>query len=141
MLDPAAVPAAGREAADMAYTALVVEDHETNRQLMCRWLEKRGFRVLARPTAAEALSVLDRQQPDIILLDLSLPDMDGWTLARRLKACEATRAIPLIAVTARAMPGDRAKALQAGCDEYVSKPINFSLLLATMDQLLRSETH
>ena len=115
---------------------LLVEDNELNRDMLSRRLIRRGYEVVMAGDGAEALVGAARERPDLILLDMSLPTMDGWEAARRLKADIALRAIPVIALTAHAMSGDRERALDAGCDEFDTKPIEFDRLLAKMASLL-----
>jgi hypothetical protein len=134
--EPAIPPAADDAPPARAGKVLLVEDDSTTRAILARRLSGRGFRVVevADGLGAEAAVVAER--PDVVLLDLSLPGKDGWTLATALKAEPATRPIPIIGLTAHAMPGDRERALQAGCDEYESKPVDFPRLLRKMDVML-----
>lgn len=115
---------------------LLVEDNELNRDMLSRRLIRRGYEVVMATDGAEALTAAARERPDLILMDMSLPTMDGWEASRRLKADEALRGIPVIALTAHAMSGDRERALDAGCDEFDTKPVEFDRLLAKMEQLL-----
>ena len=114
---------------------LLVEDNEMNRDMLSRRLQRRDFEVFVAVDGGEALEKAT-QQADLILLDMSLPVMDGWTVAGRLKGEEGTRSIPIIALTAHAMVGDREKALAAGCDDYETKPIDFPRLLSKIEALL-----
>jgi two-component system, cell cycle response regulator DivK len=116
---------------------LVVEDNELNRDVLSRRLARRGFEVLVAIDGANGLEVVDAAHPDLILLDLAMPHVDGWECARRLKAREQTRAIPIIALSAHAMLGERQKALDAGCDDFDTKPLDFPALLEKMDRLLQ----
>lgn len=116
---------------------LLVEDNEMNRDMLSRRLERRGHEVAIAVDGAEGVSMAHAQKPDLILLDMSLPVLDGWEAARQLKAADDTRAIPIIALTAHAMAGDREKALDAGCDDYDTKPIELPRLLGKMDALLQ----
>lgn len=120
---------------DMAHI-LVIEDNALNRELTRRQLELAGYTVVEAADGAAGLRAVWTAHPDLIVLDLSMPLFDGWTLARQLKAAAETRAIPIIAVTAHALSGDRAKALAAGCDEYEAKPVDFPRLLTKMQALL-----
>lgn len=120
----------------MAHTILIVEDNELNTEMLRRRLEKRGYNVVDERDGNQVTPLLEQFRPDMILMDLSLPGMDGWTLAGMLKANPHTRPIPIIAVTAHAMPGDRERALQAGCDDYITKPIDFQLLTRTIEKYL-----
>jgi CheY-like chemotaxis protein len=115
---------------------LLVEDNEMNRDMLGRRLQRRGFEVLIAVDGAEGVAMTEREGPDLILMDMSLPILDGWEATRRLKAEPKTRAIPIIALTAHAMEGDRDKALEAGCDDYDTKPIEFARLLGKMEALL-----
>jgi CheY-like chemotaxis protein len=108
---------------------LLVEDNEMNRDMLSRRLAKRGFEVVMAVDGAEGASMARSAAPDLILMDMSLPVMDGWTATRVLKADAATRGIPVIGLTAHAMAGDREKCLEAGCDEYDTKPVDFPRLL------------
>ena len=115
---------------------LLVEDNEMNRDMLSRRLARRGFKVEIAVDGQEGLDKASSASPDLILLDMSLPVMDGWEVARRLKADAGTQTIPTIALTAHAMAGDREKALEAGCDEYDTKPVEFKRLLRKIQDLL-----
>lgn len=108
---------------------LLVEDNEMNRDMLSRRLAKRGFEVVMAVDGEEGVSMARSAAPDLILMDMSLPVMDGWTATRTLKADASTSAIPVIGLTAHAMAGDREKCLEAGCDEYDTKPVDFPRLL------------
>ena len=120
---------------------LIVEDNEMNRDVLSRRLVRRGYDVLLATDGAHGLAMAAMHGPDLILMDLGLPEIDGWECTRRLKADDTTKHIPVIALTAHAMVGDRQRALEAGCDEFDTKPIDFVGLLNKMDRLLepRSE--
>jgi CheY-like chemotaxis protein len=118
---------------------LLVEDNEMNRDMLSRRLKKRGFDVAVAVDGQDGLDQLDAQAPDLVLLDMDLPVIDGWEVARRIKASDETKAIPIIALTAHAMVGDREKALAAGCDDYDTKPIDLRRLLAKIATLLPGE--
>ena len=120
----------------MTATILLVEDDEMNRDMLSRRLELLSYRVLLAGDGVEAVAVARAAAPDLILMDMSLPELDGWQAARRLKAADATRSIPVIALTAHAMASDRNKALQAGCDDYDTKPVDLERLVRKMDALL-----
>lgn len=105
-------------------TVLVVDDQEMNLTLLSYLLTAHGYTVVTAPGAQEALAAIARQRPALILMDMQMPDIDGFELTRRLKADPATAAIPIVAVTSFAMSGDRERALAAGCDGYISKPID-----------------
>lgn len=115
---------------------LLVEDNEMNRDMLSRRLLRRGFEVVVAGDGEQGLAVAREQPPDLILMDMSLPILDGWEASRRLKADEVTRHIPVIALTAHAMAGDRDRALEAGCEDYDTKPIEFPRLLEKIDRIL-----
>ncbi|CAN5854933.1 response regulator [soil metagenome] len=115
---------------------LLVEDNEMNRDMLGRRLQRRGFQVLIAVDGAEGLAMAQRDGPDLILMDMSLPVIDGWEATRRLKATPETQAIPIIALTAHAMLGDREKAMEAGADDYDTKPIELDRLLGKIEALL-----
>jgi CheY-like chemotaxis protein len=115
---------------------LIVEDNAMNRDALSRRLVSRGYDVAVAADGTNALAAAGAGQPDLILMDLGMAEMDGWECARRLKADPVTRHIPIIALTAHAMSDDREKALQAGCDEFDTKPIDFVGLLQKMTALL-----
>ena len=120
-------------------TILVIEDNETNRDMLSRRLARKGYEVLIAVDGVEGVAVARAKAPDLILMDMSLPILDGWEATRRLKANPATRTIPVIALTAHAMAGDREKALDAGCDEYETKPVEFQRLLSKIEVLLNGK--
>ena len=115
---------------------LLVEDNEMNRDMLMRRLIRRGYEVATASDGEEALEKARTEQPDVILMDLSLPGIDGWKVTRLLKADEEHRAIPIIALTAHAMTSDRDNALAAGCDDYDTKPVDFDRLLTKVENLL-----
>ena len=117
---------------------LLVEDNEMNRDMLSRRLVRRKFDVDLAVDGQEALDKTRAHTPDLILLDMSLPVKDGWTVAEELKADAATKNIPIIALTAHAMVGDREKALAAGCDEYETKPIDFKRLVSKIEAMLEA---
>jgi two-component system, cell cycle response regulator DivK len=108
---------------------LLVEDNEMNREMLTRRLERRGYEVIMAVDGQDAIAVARATKPDLILMDMNLPTVDGWTATKKLKASPATSSIPIIALTAHAMAGDREKALAAGCDDYDTKPIEFARLM------------
>ena len=108
---------------------LLVEDNELNRDMLTRRLKRKGFSVICAENGLEGINCALSEKPNIILLDLSLPIIDGWTAAKKLKANNETMSIPIIALTAHAMKGDKEKAINAGCDEYDTKPVDFERLL------------
>jgi CheY-like chemotaxis protein len=115
---------------------LLVEDQEMNRDMLSRRLKKRGYEVAIAVDGAEGLEKARADTPDLILMDMSLPVIDGWEATRQLKADESTRSIPVVALTAHAMSTDRERALEAGCDAYETKPVELPRLLETMEKLL-----
>ncbi len=115
---------------------LLVEDNEMNREMLSRRLIKRGFEIVFAVTGREAIDKALSELPNLILMDLSLPDVDGWEATRRIKGQQETAAIPVIALTAHAMSGDREKALQAGADDYDTKPVEFTRLLQKIEYFL-----
>ena len=116
---------------------LLVEDNEMNRDMLSRRLQRKGYTVAMAEDGLQGVAMAASESPDLILLDMSLPLLDGWEAARRIKASPATRRIPVIALTAHAMSGDREKALEAGCDEYDTKPVEFARLLMKIEAILR----
>lgn len=119
---------------------LLVEDNPLNRDMLSRRLVKRGFEVLTAEDGLQGVDSATRLLPDLVLMDMSLPGIDGWEATRRLKALEATRGIPVIALTAHAMAEERARALAAGCDDFDTKPVDFTRLLDKMNALLAGRT-
>jgi len=115
---------------------LYVEDNEDNLHIIQRRLGRLGYEIIAAGDGGEGVTTAERETPDLILMDLSLPTMDGWEATRRLKASAATARIPVIALSAHAMAGDREKALAAGCDDYDTKPIDLQRLLGKIRALL-----
>jgi CheY-like chemotaxis protein len=119
------------------FTALIVEDNEALREMFRRRLVRRGYTAELAADGEEGLVKAIDLGPNIILLDMNLPGKSGWTIASELKSEARTRGIPIIAITAHAMRGDREQALKVGCNDYVSKPINFHALFKSMDELLQ----
>ncbi|MGG5810151.1 response regulator [Falsiroseomonas sp. CW058] len=115
---------------------LLVEDHEELWDFLSRRLKRRGFEVVLAHDGQDGVDKARAEQPDVILLDMNLPVMDGWTAARTLRGDGTTARIPIIALTAHAMSGDRGKVLEAGCDDYHPKPVDFSKLVAQIDAAL-----
>jgi two-component system, cell cycle response regulator DivK len=115
---------------------LLVEDNEMNRDMLSRRLTRRGFEVVFAVNGKDGVDLAKSEKPDIILMDMSLPVMDGWEATRYVKSDAATRAVPVIGLTAHAMSGDREKALEAGCDDYDTKPVEFDRLIEKMERLL-----
>ncbi|RME12181.1 MAG: response regulator [Ardenticatenia bacterium] len=116
---------------------LLVEDNELNRDMLARRLKRRGFEVLTAVDGEEALALVRSEMPDIVLMDMSLPKMDGWTATKHIKEDSQTAHIPVLALTAHAMIGDRERALEVGCDEYETKPVDFQRLLQKIEMLLQ----
>jgi two-component system cell cycle response regulator DivK len=117
-------------------TILIVEDNEMNRDMLSRRLQRRGFDILLATDGAEGLAATRERNPDLVLMDMSLPIIDGWEATRQLKSDERTRQIPIIALTAHAMSGDRQRAVDAGCDDFDTKPIELARLLEKIEQCL-----
>ena len=115
---------------------LLVEDNEMNRDMLSRRLARRGYEVVIATDGAQAVAMAESEAPALILMDMSLPVLDGWEATRRIKANPALRAIPIIALTAHAMAGDREKTLEAGCEDYDTKPIELPRLLGKVEALL-----
>jgi CheY-like chemotaxis protein len=115
---------------------LLVEDNEMNRDMLSRRLERRGYQVLIAVDGEEGIAAAREHHPDLILMDMSLPVLDGWESTRRLKLAPETQAIPVLALTAHAMAGERDKALAAGCNDYDTKPVDFARLLGKIETLL-----
>jgi len=115
---------------------LLVEDNEMNRDMLSRRLQRKGYEVVIAVDGAEGVAMARAEEPQLILMDMSLPVLDGWEATRQLKAAAETRAIPVIALTAHAMAGDREKAIAAGCDDYDTKPIELPRLLTKIEALL-----
>ncbi len=118
---------------------LIVEDNEMNRDMLSRRLIKKGYQVEIAVDGQEGHDMAHSLKPDLILLDMSLPIMDGWEVARRLKGDDDTKGIPIIALTAHAMAGDREKSLEAGCDDYDTKPVDFKRLRSKIDGILGAD--
>lgn len=119
---------------------LLVEDNEMNRDMLSRRLGRREFEVIMAVDGQAGIEAAESQSPDLILMDMSLPKVDGWEATRRLKANAATQSIPVLALTAHAMEGERQKALAAGCNDYDTKPIELDRLLKKMESLLGAES-
>lgn len=120
----------------MSSKILLVEDNEMNRDMLARRLQRRGFEVVMASDGKQGVEMCRAEQPDLVLMDLSLPVMDGWEATETLKADEATAHIPIIALTAHALESDRTKALDTGCDAFETKPVNIGRLLQAMSEFL-----
>jgi len=115
---------------------LIVEDNEMNRDMLSRRLVRRGYEIIMAVDGEEGIAAAKSKNPDLILMDMSLPVVDGWEVTRRLKAESSTRGIPVIGLTAHAMAGDREKVIDAGCDDYDTKPVELPRLLQKIEALL-----
>jgi two-component system, cell cycle response regulator DivK len=115
---------------------LLVEDNEMNRDMLSRRLIRRGFQVVFAMDGQQGVDLARSERPDIILMDMSLPIIDGWEATRRVKADDATRSVPVIGLTAHAMAGDREKAIEAGCDDYDTKPVELDRLIGKIERLI-----
>ena len=115
---------------------LLVEDNEMNRDMLSRRLIRRGFQVVFAMDGKQGIELARRERPDIILMDMSLPVIDGWEATRRVKADDVTRSVPVIGLTAHAMAGDREKAIEAGCDDYDTKPVELDRLIGKIERLI-----
>ncbi len=116
---------------------LLVEDNEMNRDMLSRRLQRKGYQVMVALDGQQGVDVARSESPDLILMDMSLPGLDGWEATRQIKATPETRSIAVIALTAHAMAGDREKAIAAGCDDYDTKPVEFSRLLEKIEAQLK----
>lgn len=116
---------------------LVVEDNEENRDSLSRRLERRGFAVVVAPDGLAGIERAKTEQPDLVLMDMNMPELDGWEATRQIKATPGLELTPVIALTAHAMTGDRERAIAAGCADYHAKPIEFHKLLEQIEQLLQ----
>jgi CheY-like chemotaxis protein len=119
---------------------LLVEDNEMNRDMLSRRLLRRGYEIVIAVDGGQGVEMAGSELPDLILMDMSLPVIDGWEATRRIKAAEATRHIPIIGLTAHAMAGDREKAIEAGCNDYDTKPVELDRLIAKIEALLPGKT-
>lgn len=115
---------------------LLVEDNEMNRDMLSRRLQRKGYQVVSAESGEQGLSLARLESPDLILMDISLPEMDGWEASRQLKADEGTRHIPIIALTARVLKSDQAKAFEVGCSDYDTKPVDFGRLVEKIENTL-----
>jgi two-component system cell cycle response regulator DivK len=115
---------------------LLIEDNEMNRDMLSRRLQRKGYRVLTAESGEQGLSLARLESPDLILMDISLPEMDGWEASRQLKADASTHHIPIIALTARALKSDQAKAFEVGCNDYDTKPVDFGRLMQKIENFL-----
>jgi len=119
---------------------LIVEDNEENRDSLSRRLQRRGFAVIIAEDGKAGVAMAQSEKPDLILMDMNMPELDGWEATRQLKAAAETKDLPVIALTAHAMSGDRDRALEVGCADYHTKPVEFPKLLAQIEDLLQNTT-
>ncbi len=119
---------------------LIVEDNEENRDSLSRRLQRRGYAIVTARDGNAGLAMAQSEKPDLILMDMNLPDLDGWEATRQIKAIEELRDVPVLALTAHALAGDRERAVAVGCTDYHAKPIDFPRLLAQMEALLQTRT-
>jgi len=119
---------------------LIVEDNEENRDSLSRRLQRRGFAVIIAEDGKAGVAMAQSEKPDLILMDMNMPELDGWEATRHLKAAAETKDLPVIALTAHAMSGDRDRALEVGCADYHTKPVEFPKLLAQIEDLLQNTT-
>jgi len=117
---------------------LLIEDNEMNRDMLTRRLERKGYEVATAVDGLEGIAAAESGSFDLVLMDMSLPELDGWEATRRLRANPRTHNLPIIALTAHAMPGDRERAIEAGCDDYDSKPVEFPRLVEKIEGLLNA---
>ena len=116
---------------------LIVEDNEENRDALSRRLKRRGYDVVTAADGQQGVDMTRAERPDLILMDMNMPVLDGWQATRQLRADDATKDLPVIGLTAHAMAGDREKALEAGCTDYHTKPVDFPRLMGQIEELLK----
>jgi CheY-like chemotaxis protein len=119
---------------------LVVEDHDKSRDALSRQLQSRGFDVVTARDGKQGLEMARAQTPDLVLMDLNMPEMDGWEATRQIRAASETESLPVIAISAHALEGDQEQALAAGCNDYHQKPIDFARLLDQIEAILKADT-
>lgn len=119
---------------------LIVEDNEENRDSLSRRLQRRGFAIVTATNGRAGVDTAQAEKPDLILMDMNMPELDGWEATRQLKAADETRDVPVIALTAHAMSGDRERALESGCADYHTKPVDFPKLLGQIETILQGRT-
>jgi|SRR5947209_19574070 len=115
---------------------LLVEDNELNRDMLSRRLQRRGYQIVSAVDGEQGVSLAATERPDLIIMDIGLPGLNGWEATRRIRQNQAIANVPIIALTAHAMSGDRERTIEAGCDEYETKPVDLAALLAKMEALL-----
>jgi two-component system cell cycle response regulator DivK len=118
---------------------LVVEDNEENRDALSRRLQRRGFEVIGAPDGKAGVEKTRDEKPDLVLMDMNMPELDGWEATRQIKADPETQSVPVIALTAHAMQGDRERAIEAGCSDYHTKPVEFSKLIGQIEAILQNK--
>ncbi len=118
---------------------LIIEDNEENRDALARRLRRRGFDVIMAANGMDGLAMAQSEKPDLVLMDMNMPELDGWEATRRLKAAPESAAIPVIALTAHALAGDRERAIAAGCAEYHTKPVDLAALLTQIETILHQQ--
>ena len=118
---------------------LIVEDNEDNRDFLSRRLQRRGFEVLLAPDGKAGVAMAQSDKPDLVLMDMNMPEMDGWEATRQIKTAPESKGLAVIALTAYAMSGDRERALEAGCTDYHTKPVDFPKLLAQIESILQNQ--
>jgi CheY-like chemotaxis protein len=119
-------------------TILLVEDNEMNRDMLSRRLTRKGYQVLNAVDGLQGFNIAQAEQPDLILMDMSLPILDGWQATQKLRKTSATSTIPIIALTAHALASDRQRSLDVGCDDYETKPLDFARLMTKIEKLLQN---
>jgi two-component system cell cycle response regulator DivK len=119
---------------------LIVEDNEENRDSLSRRLQRRGFAIVTAEDGNAGIAMAKAEKPDMILMDMNMPELDGWEATRQIKAIDELRDVPVLALTAHALAGDKERALQAGCSDYHTKPLDFPKLLAQIEAILQSRT-
>jgi two-component system cell cycle response regulator DivK len=120
---------------------LIVEDNEENRDALSRRLQRRGFEIVMAADGKIGVAMAQSEKPDLILMDMNMPELDGWEATRQIRAAAETQSLPVIALTAHAMAGDRDRALEAGCADYHTKPVDFPKLLAQIEALLTNKNN
>jgi CheY-like chemotaxis protein len=120
---------------------LIVEDNEENRDSLSRRLQRRGFQVITAEDGKVGVAMAQAEKPDLVLMDMNMPELDGWEATRQIKALDGLGAVPVLALTAHALAGDKERALQAGCADYHTKPVDFPKLLAQIESILQKRTN
>jgi two-component system, cell cycle response regulator DivK len=120
---------------------LIVEDNEENRDALSRRLQRRGFEIVMAADGKAGVAMAQTEKPDLVLMDMNMPELDGWEATRQIRAAPETQTLPVIALTAHAMSGDRDRALEAGCADYHTKPVDFPKLLTQIEALLLNKNN